>query len=320
MNDFLLSILSQRQVIILSAVVAFGLTFLLLKLPLPFLPRDQGRKFAINGELSKGKLRGVGLVLTISFIITSLLFLPLDKEYLAYCALLFLVMLGGYLDDSAEKSWSDYKKGLVDFALSVATMVVYVSFNPSQIMLGSLVITMPAPVFCILGVIVLWIAMNVTNCSDGVDGLCGTVGVIILVSFMVIFKSTLGHYNMAILIMIATLLGYLYFNTSPSSMLMGDAGSRMLGFFLGLLVLKTQHPITCALLAMVFILDGGSGLVKIFLKRFLKISILKNTRTPLHDHARKNKGWSDTQVVFRFAIFQGILALLGYFLMGFYVK
>jgi phospho-N-acetylmuramoyl-pentapeptide-transferase len=52
--------------------------------------------------------------------------------------------------------------------------------------------------------------------------------------------------------------------------------------------------------------------VKIALKRFLKISILKKTRTPLHDHVRKNLGWSDTQVVVRFLILQTVLAAVAY--------
>ena len=42
------------------------------------------------------------------------------------------------------------------------------------------------------------------------------------------------------------------------------------------------------------------------------IPILKNTLTPLHDHVRKNKGWSDTQVVFRFAIYQIILIIVAF--------
>ena len=61
--------------------------------------------------------------------------------------------------------------------------------------------------------------------------------------------------------------------------------------------------------AIVFILDGGLGLVKVALLRFLKIHILKNTRTPLHDHVRKNKDWSNAQVVFRFAIIQIIVSM-----------
>ena len=61
--------------------------------------------------------------------------------------------------------------------------------------------------------------------------------------------------------------------------------------------------------AIVLILDGGLGLLKVALLRFLKIRILKNVRTPLHDHVRKVWMWSNTQTVFRFAIIQIILAV-----------
>ena len=91
-------------------------------------------------------------------------------------------------------------------------------------------------------------------------------------------------------------------------MLMGDAGSRALGFFIAVVAMKSQNPLAYLLLAGVTIADGGIGLVKIFLKRYLKICILTKTRTPLHDHLRKNLGWSDTQVVNRFVILQVLLA------------
>ena len=61
--------------------------------------------------------------------------------------------------------------------------------------------------------------------------------------------------------------------------------------------------------AIVLILDGGLGLVKVALIRFCKIHILKNTRTPLHDHVRKVMGWSNTQTVFRFAIIQIVVSM-----------
>ena len=89
--------------------------------------------------------------------------------------------------------------------------------------------------------------------------------------------------------------------------MMGDAGSRAMGLFIAFAAMKSGNSLIYLLLGQVMILDGGLGLVKISLKRFLKISILKNTRTPLHDHARKNMGWSDPQTVYRFAIIQAII-------------
>ena len=93
---------------------------------------------------------------------------------------------------------------------------------------------------------------------------------------------------------------------------MGDAGSRALGFYIAVVAMKSGRPFIFLLLAVVLIVDGGIGLIKIFLLRFFKIAILKNTRTPLHDHARKETGWSDTQVVFRFAIIQILFVMIAY--------
>jgi phospho-N-acetylmuramoyl-pentapeptide-transferase len=113
--------------------------------------------------------------------------------------------------------------------------------------------------------------------------------------------------------MAAVIGAYLLFNSSPSSMLMGDAGSRTFGFFIALLAMKSGHPLSFLILSLVFIIDGGLGLVKVFLLRFLKIAIFKNTRFPLHDQLRKVNGWSDTQVVVRLTIIQILLAVAFYF-------
>jgi phospho-N-acetylmuramoyl-pentapeptide-transferase len=68
--------------------------------------------------------------------------------------------------------------------------------------------------------------------------------------------------------------------------------------------------------AIVLILDGGLGLVKVALLRFLKIRILKNTRTPLHDHTRKNMEWSGSQTVVRFAIIQIMVSVATLYLIA----
>ena len=305
-------VLTTNQIAMLGVLAAFILTFLMLKFPFPFLPKDQGRAFAVNGALSKGKLRGVGLTFVCAFIVCSLLFLPITREYVIYCILLFDMMLSGYLDDASDKPWNDYKKGAIDLILSLVAMWTFVSNNSTDIMLFGSTISIPVPVYFILGVVLLWVSVNVTNCTDGVDGLCASLCMVVLGGFTVIFSKELGQYGIASLMFMGVLLAYLYFNSKPSSMLMGDAGSRALGFYLAVIAMKSGHPFAYIILALVVIIDGGIGLVKIFLKRFFKISILKNTLTPLHDHVRKNKEWSDTQVVFRFCIYQIVLVAVAY--------
>lgn len=60
---------------------------------------------------------------------------------------------------------------------------------------------------------------------------------------------------------------------------MGDAGSRAMGIFIALAVMKTGSPFLYILVALVMILDGGLGLLKVALLRTIKIHILKNVRT-----------------------------------------
>ena len=306
--------LDTKQIVMLGIIITFLITFFALKHPFSFLPSDQGRDFALNRALSKGKTRGVGLTFVICFIIGTVLFMPLDKEYIVYAILLFCIMLSGYLDDAAETPWNEYKKGLIDLIISAVAVLTFLNFNSTTISLGFTELEIPKAVFAILGIILFWVSINVTNCTDGVDGLCASLCVIVMLSFGLIFKETLGTYVIANFLFAAVLLAYLYFNSSPSSMLMGDAGSRALGFYIAVIAIKSHHPVIYLLLAGVLIIDGGLGLVKLFLKRFLKISILKNTRTPIHDHVRKKCGWSDTQVVVRFLIIQVILAVAAYML------
>ena len=83
--------LNPGQIAMLGIVVTFLLTFLALKHPFSFLPSDHGREFAVNGGLSRGKLRGVGLVIVICFLIGSVLFLPLGAEYVIYAILLVCI-------------------------------------------------------------------------------------------------------------------------------------------------------------------------------------------------------------------------------------
>ena len=158
----------------------------------------------------------------------------------------------------------------------------------------------PPVLFFILTIILVWAAINVTNCSDGVDGLSGTLTIITLVTIYVIdqIRGNETQFPYIILLFVVCILGYLWYNATPSRLMMGDAGSRAMG-----------SPFLFLLVALILILDGGLGLVKVALLRFLKIHIFANTTMPLHDHVRKKIGWSNTQTVFRFAIIQIVISI-----------
>lgn len=300
----------------LLILASFFITFGAIKLFRGSLPKDQGREFALNGKLSEGKPRGAGIILIITFILSSVLFVPLDLELIIYLGLIFIEMMSGYLDDSAKVPWGEYKKGLIDLVVAIGVSVTYYSYNGSVIdfaMLGIRDVKIPAVLFIILGVILVWAAINVTNCSDGVDGLCGSLTVISLITayIMLFFLGRRHSFGTMLLIIIICVLTYLWFNASPSKLLMGDAGSRALGVILAIAFLQTGSPITFIFAAFMLILDGGLGLIKVSAIRYLKLKgFMKSIRTPIHDQMRKVKDWSDTQVVFRFSILQIIISLI----------
>lgn len=298
--------------LLVPMLCSFLIAFFSLKFFKRILPKDQGRAFAVNGALSEGKPRGAGIIFVTSFTLCTALFYPLDIENIIYLVLVYAAMLSGYFDDAAETPWGNLKKGLIDLVISLGIAFTYYFYNGSQVKLYIIdsTFTIPAPLFIILAGVLVWTAINVTNCTDGVDGLCGSLVMTALLplAFMVT-KS--GAADMLLpMIMFVTLAAYLWFNCSPSQMLMGDAGSRALGVFLAVMFLKTAAPFAFIPMAIVIILDGGLGLLKLSFRRFLKIkNFMEGIRTPLHDHARKNKGWSDTQVVIRFTILQIIVNL-----------
>ena len=285
-----------------SILFAFAFTIAAIALGKNLLPRDAGRAYAINGSKSVGKPRGAGMIFILTFTVTCALFVNLSAELIIYLILVLAAMLSGYLDDSASSPWGNLKKGLI-----------YLHYNPNTFDLAFFgkTVTLNPIIYAILIIILIWVSINVTNCSDGVDGLCGTLSVVTLASVYVLFKSfnIESAYRHTVLIMIVCILGYLWFNASPSKLLMGDAGSRAIGIFIAFTFLKLHAPLLYIPMALIIILDGGLGLIKVSFMRFLHINLMKNLRTPIHDHMRKNKDWSDTQVVFRFTIIQVILGL-----------
>ena len=310
---YLLGNLEPAIIAFVGILFAFAATCIAIAKLNKYLPKDMGRQFAHDGALSAGKPRGAGIIFVLTFVAAALLFAQMNVEIGIYLILIVVEMFTGYFDDAAEKPWGEYLKGFLDLAVAVVVALVYLHYNTSTITFAitGTQVTIPPVVFAILTVVLVWASINVTNCSDGVDGLSGTLTIITLMTIFVL-DNLLGvddGFNFCILLFCVCLLGYLWYNATPSKLLMGDAGSRAMGIFIAIAVLKMHSPFMDLLVAAVLIVDGGLGLIKVSLLRFLKIHILKNVTTPIHDHVRKRSGWSNAQVVFRFAIIQIVISV-----------
>ena len=317
------NLLPEKLSLLGIVILPVALCALLLSLFKNKLPRDQGRDFAFNGKLSAGKIRGAGIIFVCAFTVVSLLTLALplnsmalmmNLEYYFYLILVFLGMLSGYLDDASDKPWGEYKKGAIDLVISALTAANFVFFNPDSLSVSffGMTLSIHPIIFGIIAAVLVWMLINATNCSDGIDGFCGSLTIVSLVSIMLanIFLGAEDvRINYLTVIMISTLVPYLWKNAEPSTMMMGDAGSRALGLFLCICILKTGNILLVIPFCFMLCLDGLLGIVKVSLIRFLKMkNAFKNIRTPLHDHFRKNKGWSNTQVIFRFCMIQAVIS------------
>ncbi len=311
--------------------MACGLLTLLLlpRLAMKYCPRDRGRAHAVESNVAQGKPTGAGIVFIPIFIAIQFFVLPMSFEIAGVLLLTLVACVFGFLDDKANDAWGEYIKGAIDLVIGIFAAILVSNLDPVEIWLPLTKLTLTiSPIFYIpLAVVWIWTSINATNCSDGVDGLSGTLSSIAFLSLGVLLYFVVGNVEMAkyllvpnysdgaaygilALSMVGTLAGYLWHNAHPSALLMGDAGSRAIGFLLGVLVLKCGNPFLSIIVAGVLMINGGTGLVKVALLRFFRISILKSIRFPLHDHVRKNMNWSTPQVLVRFSLVQMALTLI----------
>jgi len=309
----------------IGTALAAGLTWFLLPKLWRYLPTDGGRIHAVGAQESKGKPVSAGLIFISIFVGVCLLVLPYRWQFLGVLACVLLSMLEGYMDDRTPGGWGEYRLGLADLGISLLGALI-ICRGQAVVMwlpLFKTPLTVSPWVFIPLATVLLWFTINATNCTDGVDGLSGSLSTLAFTYLGGILYGILGHqeisayllvphypdgaiWGIMAFVMVGALGGYLWYNANPSMVLMGDAGSRPMGLLLGILVLACGNPFLILVVASVVLVNGGTGLVKVALLRFFKIGIFKTVRYPLHDHFRQTKGWSNTQVLVRFMLLQAI--------------
>ena len=293
------------------------------------LPRDRGRAFAVDSAAAQGKPTGAGVLFVSIFLIIQLFVLPINMQTLGILFLTAFSCWFGFADDRATLAWGEYKKGAIDLMVAGIASLLICRLSDFSMWLPFTKMTFDVPpwIFVPASTVLIWTSINATNCTDGVDGLSGTLVMLALSSVGSLLYFVLGHQDISkyLLVphyadgaqwaimafsMVGCLGGYLWYNAHPSSILMGDAGSRALGFLLGILVIVSGNPFIIFIVSGVLLVNGGTGLVKVALLRFTKVAIFKSVRFPLHDHVRHNRGWSNTQVLVRFALIQSVLSLI----------
>lgn len=171
---------------------------------------------------------------------------------------------------------------------------------------------------------VLWVLLmltatsNAVNFTDGLDGLASGASALVFAAFTIIafwefrnldFYGISGTLELAILSgsLAAATLGFLWWNTAPARIIMGDTGSQALGGAMAAMALLTNTHLLLVILGGIFVLEAASVIIQIvsfhaFGRRVFKMA-------PLHHHFEL-RGWPETMVIVRFWVLAALCMAL----------
>ena len=314
---------------ILAIIIAFAVSAILCPIVIPFLHKLKfGQQVRDDGPQAHLKKQGTptmgGLVILTSIIVTSLFYL---RDYPKIIPVLFVTVgfgIIGFLDDYI-KIVMKRSEGL----------------NPKQKLLGQFVIT---GIFCWylitseeVGTSMLipftggfdrgyfldlgWLFVpflffvtlgtdNGVNFTDGLDGLCTSVTILVATFMTVVAVAENTRISPITGAVVGSLLGFLLFNVYPARVFMGDTGSLALGGFVASSAFMMQIPLFIAVVGLIYLVEVLSVIIQVtYFKKTGGKRIFK--MAPIHHHFELC-GWSETRVVAVFSVVTAILCLIAY--------
>jgi phospho-N-acetylmuramoyl-pentapeptide-transferase len=177
--------------------------------------------------------------------------------------------------------------------------------------------------YMIFGPLVVVGCANAVNLTDGLDGLA-IVPVIICATTFAVFAYIAGNVEIARYLniphipgageltplagaMVAAGLGFLWYNTYPAQVFMGDVGSLSIGGFLGILAVLTKNELLLVVLGGVFVVEALSVITQVISFKLTGKRVFK--MAPIHHHFEL-KGLTETKIIVRFWIISILLAIL----------
>lgn len=315
----------MSKVGILSVLISFCLSAALAPVLIPWLRRLKiGQTVREDGPAAHLRKNGTptmgGVIILVSVTATTLIFL---KDYPECVPILFLTLgfgLLGFLDDYIKvvcrrsMGLSPLQKMLGQIAIT--GVFAYYLLNYTDVCLAMKVPflsdvfwnfggwNLPILFFVVLGTV------NGVNFTDGLDGLAGSVTLMVAVFFSVVAVGVESGIEPVTCAVTGALLGFLLFNVYPASVFMGDTGSLALGGFVAACGYMLQMPLYIAIVGVVYLAEVVSVILQVTYfrcsggKRLLRMA-------PLHHHFELC-GWSETRIMTLFTIVTALLCLVGF--------
>ena len=249
-----------------------------------------------------------GLMFIGAVVICLLVCMPMMEEYTVFYVLLLSLCFGlvGFLDDFCKIKFkrnlglTSLQKALLQMAVSA--LYLYLLYKEGSLT-SDIYIPFLDETFYIHPLAYIFFAMfvmvgcvNAVNLTDGVDGLCGSVTVPVMMFFTVVAVA-MGRYDLALLPAVLTggLVAYLFYNWHPAKVFMGDTGSLFLGGAVCAMAFALDIPLILILIGIVYIMETLSVILQVAFfkltggKRLFKMS-------PIQHHFEMC-GWKEEKIV-----------------------
>ena len=265
-----------------------------------------------------------GLMFIFALVICLLIAIPVMVDYSVFYVLVLALCFGlvGFLDDFTKIK---YKRnlGLTSIQKMLLQMAVSALFLYLLYRQGTLASTLYIPfvnvniaihplVYIFFAMFVMVGCVNAVNITDGVDGLCGSVTIPVMIFFT---AAAIAQKKMDLALMPASLVGglvaYLFYNWHPAKVFMGDTGSLFLGGAVCGLAFALNMPLILLLVGFVYLMETLSVILQVGYfklthgKRLFKMS-------PIHHHFEMC-GWKEVRIVLTFAGICAILCVVAWF-------
>ena len=279
---------------------------------------------------------GGALILT-AIVVSTVLWVDLENQYVwivLFVTLAFGVI--GYVDDYKKLMLQDSKglsarqKFFWQATAAIIPAVALYMMRTDEISTSLLIpyfpdLWVPLGLFQVVITFLFIVGFsNAVNLTDGLDGLAimptvmvgGALGIFAYVTGNTNFSEYLGIPYVAgtgeILVFCAALggagLGFLWFNTYPAQVFMGDIGALSLGAALGVVAVVVRQEIVLAIMGGVFVVETVSVMIQVVSFKLTGKRVFR--MAPLHHHFEL-KGWAEPKVIVRFWIITFILVLIG---------
>jgi phospho-N-acetylmuramoyl-pentapeptide-transferase len=151
---------------------------------------------------------------------------------------------------------------------------------------------------------------SAVNLTDGLDGLAAGCAAIVLLSYIAItFTTQQTDLALVAACLVGACVGFLWFNSFPASIFMGDTGSLGLGGAIAAMAVMTKTEVLLIVLGGIFVIEALSVLIQVFsFQTFRKRVFLM---APIHHHFEL-QAWSETKIILRFWIVAAVCSAIGF--------